>query len=461
MGQHWIPTLVKSPHAFLSTLCIASAQLDAVQNRPFESIQTTALRQEVIHLIGQNLLNSQSKVDDYNVIALTQLIASEVIGSDDVAIGYHEAGVAAMVKTRGGMEQLGVNGRIASTLSWVCLESAILREAKPRSIYSDFCASTSTRTYPNTATIPESPLFCPREEFQTVERSPRCAPRTLDLLKDIRMMMDLFLHETKRSRQNSQSLKNLYKKITSEYPCLTDLSKNTILNYNDWTYEAIRLTSIIQATAIIKRIAISEALKYAAQTENPTSLYASSASASTSAESLISPTNLRHDSPVTSFSTSPTYTTSPAYTQQNYFTLDLQQTYSRPSLSAISTTSDITFFPPPPAPLPTGPAALLSNLQAAIENSDISDCWADMAGVLLWVGLVAGAASRHGDKVPRKWFSALAVRCSIMLCFEHPGPVHATLLKMGEVVEGLGVDEGRGGDVGRRERESGGKRRRT
>ncbi|KAF2652864.1 hypothetical protein K491DRAFT_560157, partial [Lophiostoma macrostomum CBS 122681] len=289
MGQHWIPTLVKSPHAFLSTLCIASAQLDAVQNRPFESVQTTALRQEVIHLIGQNLLNPESKVDDNNIIALTQLIASEAIGSDDIAIGYHEAGVAAMVKARGGIDQLGVNGRVASTLSWVCLESAILREAKPRPIYSDFCASNSTRAYPNTAIIPESPLFCPREDFRTVERSSRCAPRTLDLLKDIRMMMDLFLHETKRSRQNSQSLKNLYTKITTEYPCLTDLSKNAILNYSDWTYEAIRMTCIIQATAIIKRVPLSEALKYAAQTENTTSLYASSASASTSAESLISP----------------------------------------------------------------------------------------------------------------------------------------------------------------------------
>jgi len=61
-----------------------------------------------------------------------------------------------------------------------------------------------------------------------------------------------------------------------------------------------------------------------------------------------------------------------------------------------------------------------------------------MAGVLLWIGLAAGAASRKSEKVARKWFSALAMRCSIILCFEHQEPTHATLLRMGDIIEGVG-----------------------
>jgi hypothetical protein len=431
MGQHWIPTLVKSPNAFLSTLCIASAHYDAIKDRDIESVQTTALRQEVIYLIQQSLLNPQAKVDDYNVIALTQLIASEIIAGEEAALTFHEGGVEAMVTARGGLNRLGANGRLASTLSWVSLESAILRETTPRSMYTNFCAANLSRNYPNTATIPESPLFCPRTEFQTVARSSRCSPRTLDLLRDIRMMMDLFLHETRHSRQNSQSLKNLYKKITTHYPAAVDLQKDTILNYSDWTYEAIRIASLIQATAIIKGISLSEALKYASQSETPASLYSAS-SYSRSNESLVSPMTLRNDSPVIGFSTSPSYATNSTLPEPNYFNL------APPRASVSSTTSNIPFFPPPAAPIPTSPSALLTNLRTAIENSDMSDCWSDMAGVLWWIALVTGSASRRSDKVLKKWYRALAVRCSILLCFEHPEPVHATLLRMSEVISALG-----------------------
>lgn len=439
MGQHWIPTLVLSPHAFLSTLCIASTHYDALHNNQIESLQTTALRQEVIHLIHQNILNPQTKVDDFNIIALTQLIASEMIAGEETTLNYHETGAEAMVNVRGGLKKLGVDGRLASTLSWVSLESAVLREAKPRSIYSNYCANSASRNYPNTATIPESPVFAPRGEFKTIERSSRCSSRSLELLKDIRMMLDLFLHETKHSRQNSPSLKNLYKKITSNYASASERQKSEILTASDWTLEAIRIASVIQATAIIKRIPLSEALKYAAQTEDSSSMYALS-SASNSHESLLSPTNFRHDSPVTGFSTSPSYATSPAYPQSNPFNF----MPSRPSIS--STASDISYFPPPAPPAPSGPTVLLKNLQTALENSDLSECWSDMAGVLLWIGLVTGAASRKSDKVLKKWFSALAVRCSIMLCFEHPEPVQATLFRMSEVVEGVGF-AGQGQEV--------------
>ena len=170
MGMHWIPTVVQLPHTFLSTLCLASAHFDAVQEREIESVQTLALRQEVIHLINQNLLDPTSRGDDYNIVALTQLIASEIIAGDEMTLEFHETGIEAMIKLRGGLRHLGVNGRLASTVSWISLASAILREAKPRTMYLDHCASTCTRTYPNTATIPESPLYCPRRDFESIKR---------------------------------------------------------------------------------------------------------------------------------------------------------------------------------------------------------------------------------------------------------------------------------------------------
>jgi hypothetical protein len=61
-----------------------------------------------------------------------------------------------------------------------------------------------------------------------------------------------------------------------------------------------------------------------------------------------------------------------------------------------------------------------------------------MAGVLLWIGLVMGAASNENeDKLLARYFSATTMRACIMLCFEHPEAVHSTMLKMTDIVEAL------------------------
>jgi len=61
-----------------------------------------------------------------------------------------------------------------------------------------------------------------------------------------------------------------------------------------------------------------------------------------------------------------------------------------------------------------------------------------MAGVLLWIGLTAStASSKNKDRNLRRYFSALTVRASMLLCFEHPGALHATLLRMEAINKAL------------------------
>ena len=478
LGKYWIPTCLNHPHTFLSTLCLASAHHDIVRELPVESLATSALRQEIIHMVGENLLHPNKSVADHNIVAVTQLIIGEVIGREEAGLKWHEAGIETMIKQRGGLNQLGMDRRLASAISWVTLASAILRETKPSTMYADYCTAESTINYPPTATIPESPIYCPRGTFVTVQRSTKCKAGSLDLLSDIRMMMDLFLHETTQSRRNSQTLLNLYRKIRDYIP-ISELRKANVLTPNDWKYEAIRVTAIIQATAILKRVPLSEALKHVpaplsdafTQPSAPprlSTLYTSSI-ASRSSDSLVSP---HHETPLTEYSTSPSYSTysaSPAMPQTGYFTAQQRPSFSsthrssdppRPSFSSThSTSSDLIFFPPPPTPAPSGPTSLLRTLKNTLENSDLSDCWGDMAGVLLWIGLVVGAASRSSEnKILKKYYSATAMRAGIMLCFEHPEAIHATMLRMGEVVEGLGSENK--GDVVRRESEGVGKKRR-
>jgi hypothetical protein len=462
LGKYWIPTALSYSHTFLGTLCLATAYHDVIHERPLESVQTVALRQEVIHLVGRNMLDPEARVSDHNIMAIIQLIISEVIGREESGLSWHENGIENMIKQRGGLDKLGVSGRLASAVSWVSLATSVLREEAPRSMYAEYCAANSTKQYRPTATLPESPIFCPRSAWKTILKSSKCTPKAQELMSDIRMMIDFLLHETRSNRRNSQTLMELYKKIINpaEYPPVIELQKSRLLTQHDYKYEAIRIASIIQATAIIRRIPLSDALTYAADLQHSAPFYNTS-TATISSESLVSPLETYPDAPVVEPSTSPsflTFGTSPG-PHQSYFQANDPRSYvssfnnprpsfsstasaTRPSVSSThSASSDHIYFPAPPTPAPSNTTALLKDLRATIERSNISACWSDMAGVLLWIGLVVGAASKKSEsKIHKKYFSALTMRSGVMLCFEHPEAINSTMVRMSEVIEALGAE---------------------
>ena len=88
---------------------------------------------------------------------------------------------------------------------------------------------------------------------------------------------------------------------------------------------------------------------------------------------------------------------------------------------------------------------LVQELQAAIAKTDLSDCWGDMNGVLLWCTLVGGAAmlddaensdmkgsdwdDRNGKRTEscKRWLAILLVRLCVVIGFEHAAVVNITL----------------------------------
>jgi hypothetical protein len=465
LGKYWIPTALSYPHTFLGTLCLATAYHDVIHERQLESVQTIALRQEVIHLVGRNMLDPEARVSDHNIMAIVQLIISEVIGREESGLSYHENGIESMIRQRGGLDELGVNGRLASAISWVSLATSVLREERPRTMYADYCAANSTRQYRPTTTLPESPIFCPRTAWKTIPKSTKCTPKAQELLGDIRTMIESMLHETRSSRRNSQITMELYSKITSstEFPSVAEIRKARLLTQHDYKYEAIRITSILLATAIRRRVPLSEALAEAADLPVPATFY-NAFGAATSSDSLISPHDTYQEHTIAEHSTSPTfsaYVTSPVV-PQSYFppsgprssissfeapqpSFSSTTSAARPSISSThSASSDHVYFPAPPAPAPNATTTLLTDLRTTIEHSNISACWGDMAGVLLWIGLVVGAASKNSEsKIHKKYFSALTMRAGVMLCFEHPEAINSTMVKMSEIVEALSANKQR------------------
>lgn len=453
LGKYWIPHCVDHPHTFLSTLCLAAAHRDVIYERPNESYETAALRQDIIMMVGENLRNPTDSVADHNIIAVSQVIIADIIARKSADLGFHERGMETMITQRGGLSQLGASGHLASAVSWVHLASAVLRETKPQPMYFDFSDAKKSIIHPIDAVIPESPIYCPRGIFVTLSNFPECNQRTRDLLNDIRTMIDMFLDETKEKRRNSSTLMNLYTKIATEYPTASQLRRENMLGLADWRYEAIRITAIVQATAIVRRIPLSQALVFAMSSIQ--SRKASTVSiASRSNESVFSTLENQQVTPSTDYSTSPLSSfpssSSPAV-DGSCFPFDAQSLahLSSPSAhrpynaSGWSTLPDINYFQSPRLPRPTEPASVLRDLKNALEYSNLSYCWSHMAGVLLWIGLVMGAASRDNEsKILSRYFSATAMRAGIMLCFEHPEAIHSTMVRMTDVVESLASSGG-------------------
>ena len=125
IAMHWVPTLLRARHAFLSTICICSAHDDimsrAVSGSEFlsnhESIQRMRVRQEVISMIHESLEDPDMRTADATIVAVLHLLNSEIMGCDDRMMSTHQNGLHDMVQMRGGLDRLGVNGQLASILT--------------------------------------------------------------------------------------------------------------------------------------------------------------------------------------------------------------------------------------------------------------------------------------------------------------------------------------------------------
>ncbi|KAF2813389.1 uncharacterized protein BDZ99DRAFT_438501, partial [Mytilinidion resinicola] len=451
MGQIWIPAITRNRHAFLSTLCIASAHLDASRYRLTESVESVALRHEVIHLINRSLLDPNTRIDDFTIIAVIQLICSEVIAGNNAMLAFHESGIETMVRQRGGLERLGVNGALANIILSISFQSAIFREAQPSTIYLQYSSRVSYSDNVPGKRIPESPLFCPRPDFETLEVSGLCKPHTLSLLRDARDMTDLYLDTassltTTEGRRKEEKLKEYLKKFVA-LPSASELRDHNPV-FGDMIYESIRIASLIQATAIVKRVKLSAAVSIAEELlkksrghKTATGSKRASTSSNTSPFTISAPTTTTAITAVTAAYT-PTSASALAYPHARNDSFPLPSPSTPSVYSAVSTP-----FGHLHSPLelhPTRPS-LLTALHHAIIRTPHQTVWSDLAGVLFWVGLVGGAAARPTapqesveQKATRKWLTALAVRCSIVMAFEHGSAVVGALRRLLRVMERVG-----------------------
>ncbi|KAI5275682.1 hypothetical protein E4T47_01315 [Aureobasidium subglaciale] len=95
-------------------------------------------------------------------------------------------------------------------------------------------------------------------------------------------------------------------------------------------------------------------------------------------------------------------------------------------------------------PRQTGTLNIVLQIRDHLASTDLSNCWDSMVGILFWCTLVTGAACHDTDDqdvevlATKKWMVALAIRCSILLTFQHTDAVVRTLRTILAVQSTLG-----------------------
>lgn len=478
MERYWLPLVLNCPHTFLSTLCIASAHLDAVRGLVNDSLETITLRQEVVHVIGQCLTDAIKNTDDQNLMALVNLIASEVVGREKGSLRWHEDGIEVMIKQRGGLNNLGE--RLASTISWVLLESSIIREGASRTMIVEYCLKKSTVRAPGTAVLLDSPLHC---SSHVPGRFQEFTPPAWELLAEVRSHIEWLLGQNKQRWCDSKIITS-----SNTFQPLPKLRNLATVSQADWRYEAIRIAALLTSEAIEMSVPLSqtlgldEASRYLLRArsdrnlDNSTDTRLMSGSSDGTARSMSSICRT-HYSDSTEDSESPIYT--PRVTHdvipqvairdfsEGPRELLYQGDLGDPSVPECSASGkpfamdlypiganwtsqsshgqkirDIKCLTQPFFTAHTN-GDILQDLKHALEHSDLTACWSEMAGILLWISFTASAASKDtSDRSLSRFFSALMMRVSFLISFEHPEVMNASLLEMVKIIEALNTAAG-------------------
>lgn len=116
VSEWWLPTIAADPGALLSSFLVAAKWDDMLMGNLQDSLQVVAMKREIISIINSGLSNPDPKkqLGDYNIISIIQLVAAEVMSCNEDAVEIHSQGVQEMIRRRGGLQNLGGQGLIAS-----------------------------------------------------------------------------------------------------------------------------------------------------------------------------------------------------------------------------------------------------------------------------------------------------------------------------------------------------------
>jgi hypothetical protein len=132
--------------------------------------------------------------------------------------------------------------------------------------------------------VPESPLFCPNIDFQTIISDEHCSSSTYELLRDMRNLTDIFIADGAELVPLDGELSMNYDlkalDIRDRLASLPSAHMPGLPTTKDWVYETCRIAALIYTAAIFQGVPFS----VAADSIYDSTFFESDSHASTTAE---------------------------------------------------------------------------------------------------------------------------------------------------------------------------------
>ncbi|KAK0659812.1 hypothetical protein DIS24_g3655 [Lasiodiplodia hormozganensis] len=255
MARAWLPQMIQSRESFLSTLAIATSHQDAMAGKLAPTTLTTMVQTEVAHLLREAFNERWYRIKDTTIMTVVQLLCSELVNSSADRLVFHETGLRQLISERGGLNRLGLQGELAAVATAMIYSSAIFREGSPDAMFTEYANTVRPSVYSDRQIVPESPLFCPRKRFSTLERSRRCDRRTLELISKMKELVDLVDSPLEQSSWDTESYKREILNYMRGLPPAEMLPEPStdIERKAHWRYEACRLAAILHAESLVHR----------------------------------------------------------------------------------------------------------------------------------------------------------------------------------------------------------------
>ncbi|GME23146.1 hypothetical protein GTA08_BOTSDO05111 [Neofusicoccum parvum] len=221
---------------------------------------TLMVQTEVFHLLNEAFNERWTRIKDTTIMSVVQLLCSELVNSGAEQLKFHETGLQQLIVERGGLNRLGVQGELAAVATAMIYSSAIFREGSPDPLFSDYANTIRTPVYSDKDVVPESPLFCPRARFFTLERSKRCNAATRELIQKLKQLADVAASPLEQSSWDTDQHKRSILAYIRALPAAAQLpAVSTELDRKArHRYEACRLAGLLYAESLVGRRPLSE-----------------------------------------------------------------------------------------------------------------------------------------------------------------------------------------------------------
>ncbi|KAK6443304.1 hypothetical protein LTR95_000130 [Oleoguttula sp. CCFEE 5521] len=259
LSSGWVPKLMETRHAFLSTVCLSAAYTDIIRrastrNAPtfVESYERLRVRDEIMQMVNLSLSDPKEGISDGTTIAVLHLLTSEMLTNDPAVLAVHSEGLTRIMQLRGDLLRETTSGYLPALVTVTMFMIAIMHETSTHELYMSFAGAQQTLPPASGKRYPENPLFASDNGYTWLCRRLDSSGQLYRLLDHLRQISAALLS---KPEDQVELVRLLRVRIESMEPAGEDYHSST----EDKQYEVIRRTARVYARALALRIPLSVA----------------------------------------------------------------------------------------------------------------------------------------------------------------------------------------------------------